>query len=321
MELTESQKRLIMHLQYDFPVDVRPFSVIAEKLGLREREVIEEAKLLMERGVLKRIGMYVNFRAKGMEGALIAANIPPGKIEVFRRTALGIREITHNFVRNHCRFNIWFVMKASNKEELRTRVAEMLSRLEVSDYVILYSKRNLKLSVKYDVFKGISWSPAELAPERVPKAEELGVSTEVLKRLSMPLPITERPFQRVAAEVGMTEEELVQIIGELRRFHVIKDYGATVNGERIGITENAMLLMNSDRVEETCVEVAQKVHEATHVVLRETEGDWEYLCYCMIHGNSRSTLRRVAEEVVKNVPVNSYMMLYSIENLKPGIVM
>jgi len=37
MELTESQKRLIMHLQYDFPVDVRPFSVIAEKLGLRER--------------------------------------------------------------------------------------------------------------------------------------------------------------------------------------------------------------------------------------------------------------------------------------------
>jgi len=41
----------------------------------------------------------------------------------------------------------------------------------------------------------------------------------------------------------------------------------------------------------------------------------------MIHGNSRSTLRRVAEEVVKNVPVNSYMMLYSIENLKPGIVM
>lgn len=61
----------------------------------------------------------------------------------------------------------------------------------------------------------------------------------------------------------------MDLISELRSKHVIKDYGATVNGEKVGITENAMLLINTDNIEESCNRIAENLNEATHVVLRK----------------------------------------------------
>ncbi|MEM0373488.1 MAG: Lrp/AsnC family transcriptional regulator, partial [Sulfolobales archaeon] len=114
MLLSEIDKKLIMELQYNFPYDKTPFKLISEKLKISEEEVIERVKRLIAEGVIKRIGMYVSFRAKGMESALVAAEIPLDKLEEYRRKALGIRELTHNYVRNHPKYNVWFVIKAED---------------------------------------------------------------------------------------------------------------------------------------------------------------------------------------------------------------
>uniref|UniRef100_A0A0F2LPX9 Siroheme decarboxylase AsnC-like ligand binding domain-containing protein n=1 Tax=Candidatus Aramenus sulfurataquae TaxID=1326980 RepID=A0A0F2LPX9_9CREN len=102
---------------------------------------------------------------------------------------------------------------------------------------------------------------------------------------------------------------------------MIKDYGATLNGEKVGIKENAMLLINTDNVEDSCVQIAEKLYEATHVVLRESNKPWDYLCYCMLHGKDKSVIRDAAKNAIQITNAKSYMLLYSLENLKPGIVM
>ncbi|NON63322.1 Lrp/AsnC family transcriptional regulator, partial [Acidianus sp. RZ1] len=226
----------------------------------------------------------INFRAKGMESALIAADIPVDNLEKYRRIALGIRELTHNFIRNHPRFNVWLVLKANSREELDRNIVELMKQVEARDYITLYSKKSLKLSVKYDIIRGISWSKNNDVPGKIPTADELGVSKEFLKALSLPFPITNRPFRDISEKFGYTEEELVDLIVELRRKHVIKDYGATLNGEKVGIKENGMLLFDTENLESACNEIALNLEEATHVVLRESDKKWDYLCYCMLHG-------------------------------------
>ncbi|AGE70659.1 AsnC family transcriptional regulator [Sulfolobus acidocaldarius] len=309
-----------MELEYNFPVDERPFAKIGEKLGLSEELVLERIKRLKHLEIIKRIGMYISFRAKGMEGALIASNIPLEQIEKFRKIALEIKELTHNFVRNHPRYNIWYVLKAENKEKLNEKIRLLMNQVNCNDYVILYSKKTLKLSVKYDVLRGISYSENDSLREKVPTADELGIQKDLLTDLSYPLPIVEKPFEKISKKFNLTESEIVELIKELKEKGVIKDYGATVNGERIGIVENAMFLLNSDDIESSCYNIATKLKEATHVVLREADKEWDYLCYAMIHARNKNLIFETAKKAIEISNAKSYMLLFSLDNLKPGIV-
>ncbi|AWS00616.1 Lrp/AsnC family transcriptional regulator [Metallosphaera hakonensis JCM 8857 = DSM 7519] len=310
-----------MELQYNFPLDERPFTIVSDRLKLSLDVTLKEIIGLIDAEVIKRVGMYVNFRSKGMEGALIAASIPLDQLDKFRREALHIRELTHNFIRNHPRYNVWYVLKAESKETLERKVQDLMEDVKAEDYVILFSKRNLKLSVKYDVVKGISWSKTEKTPEKIPTADELGLNMELLKSLSYPLPVVERPFKPLADKFGYKEDELVDLISELRSKHVIKDYGATINGEKVGIVENAMLLINTEDIETSCNRIAENLNEATHVVLRESNKPWDYLCYCMLHGKNKAVIKEAAMKALGITGAKSYMLLYSLDNLKPGIVM
>ncbi|MCH4814431.1 MAG: Lrp/AsnC family transcriptional regulator [Saccharolobus sp.] len=322
-EISDIDKEILMKLEYNFPFDPQPFKIISEELKISEEELLNRIKKLLEDGIVKRIGMYVSFRAKGMDGALIAARIPQDKIEKFRKIALGIKELTHNYVRDHPKYNIWFVLKASDRDTLNKNVKELLSQVDCNDYVILYSKRTLKLSVKYDVIRGVSWSPNNTIKSlnKVPTAEELGIDKQLLTELSYPLKISQRPFKEIAEKHKMKEDELIELVRELYDKNVIKDYGATLNGEKIGIVENGMVLLDTSNIEKSCEKLALNIPEATHVVLRESnDEDWKYLCYSMIHASRKETIRNVAKEISKETDSRSYMILFSLENLKPGIV-
>lgn len=321
MELSEQDKQLLMELEYNFPISATPYTEISEKIGIDEDGLIDRVKLFIDNEIIKRIGMYVNFRAKGMEGALVAADIPLENLEKYRRISLGIRELTHNFIRNHPKYNVWLVIKAENKDSLDRKIENLMREVNANDYIILYSKKSLKLSVKYDLFKGISWSENNELAEKIPTAEEIGIDKELLKELSIPLPITKRPFEKISKKFNITEDEIIDLIYEMKKKHVIKDYGATLNGEKVGINENAMLLLNVENMEQECKNIALNLKEATHVVLRESNKPWDYLCYCMLHGKDKQTIQTAVKKAVKLTNAKSYMLLFSLENLKPGIVM
>ncbi|MGC9104814.1 MAG: AsnC family transcriptional regulator [Thermoprotei archaeon] len=315
MELSELDKRLIMELQYSFPLDKRPYAEIGRRLGLSENEVLNRVKGLIDSGIVKRVGMYVSFRAKGMDSALVAARISPEKIEKFRRIALEIKELTHNYIRIHPRYNVWYVIKAENREKLTAWIDDLMKQAEAEDYVILYSEQTLKLSVKYDVIRGISYSEP-----RVPKDPgRVDYPQNVLSELSKPFPLVPRPFEELGKRIGMTEDEVIEVISKLRSIGAVRDFGATVNGESVGIKENGMMMVSAENLEEACEGLA-KVRETTHVVLRSSNKPWEYLCYAMLHARSKSLILDTAFRIAEDLNVKSYMVLFSVENLKPGIV-
>ena len=313
--LSEQDKQILMALEYEFPLDKEPFKVIAQRFGLTEAELLEKVKNYVHEGVVKRIGMYVSFRAKGMDGALVAAQIPENKIEIFRKKALGIKEITHNYIRIHPKYNVWYVIKAENRKLLTDNIRSLMEEVGAEDYVILFSERTIKLSVKYDVIRGISYSEP-----LVPRDEgRVDVDPQVLKVLSYPLPLVPRPFKEISQKLGMSEDDVLDIIRKLKERGAIRDYGATLNGEKVGITENGMLMVSSNNLEETCESLAS-VRETTHVVLRSSDKPWDFLCYAMLHAKSKKLILDTARKIVDQLDVKNYMILFSTENLKPGIV-
>ncbi|MEM1649515.1 MAG: Lrp/AsnC family transcriptional regulator, partial [Sulfolobales archaeon] len=288
--ISDLDKKILMELQYRFPLTETPYTEISERLEIEFEDLKKRIEILRSNLTIKRIGFNINYKASGKVAALVAIRIlDPGAKEVLRKILLKDPEVTHNYVRNHEIYNIWFVIKRRSIEDLMASVEEIARTVGSEEYLILLGKRTCKLSVKFDLYKGISWSEPEVLPERIPTFEELGLRKEPFSELARWIPVTERPYREVAARYGYKEEELVGLIRELYRKRVLRNIGATLEGSRVGIVRDGMVVLKGS--EDDCVRIALEIPEATHVVYRvPLNGRWEHRVYFMVHADSEKKI-------------------------------
>jgi len=68
--LSDLEVRALMELQYSFAFWLPdPYAEASARLGVGEDELLKALSGLRERGVLKRVGFYVNYRSQGAEAA------------------------------------------------------------------------------------------------------------------------------------------------------------------------------------------------------------------------------------------------------------
>ncbi|GAY25117.1 AsnC family transcriptional regulator [Desulfurococcaceae archaeon AG1] len=316
--VSDLDKKILMELQYRFPLTETPYTEIAERLEIKFEDLKKRIEALRSNFTIKRIGFNINYKASGKVAALVAIRIPdPNAKETLRKILLKDPEVTHNYVRNHEVYNIWFVIKRKSIEDLMASVEEIAKTVGSKEYLVLLGKRTYKLSVKFDLYKGISWSEPEVLPEKIPTFEELGLRKEPFSELAKWIPVTERPYREVAAKYGYKEEELVGLIRELYKKRVLRNIGATLEGSRVGIVRDGMVVLKGS--EEDCLRIALEIPEATHVVYRvPLNGEWEHRAYFMAHADSEEKIEGVAKKASRIIGDKDYRILYSVENLKPG---
>lgn len=316
------EKRLLMELQYEFPLTPDPVGDAASRIGLPLGEALGLLRSLVERRILKRIGFYFNFRAARQVGALVAFRALGASFERLVEELNRDPLVTHNFERSHPHYNVWAVIKAGSREALIDKVERIAEEAGAEEHVILFSKRTLKLSVKYDLYEGISragrWSRVSLQP---PTPEELGYTRELAKDLRV-LPLVERPYKMVGDKHGMGEEEVLEAALRMLEAGILGDPGAALDGHRLGFKENAMTVIAGSGLSDTCTNVAENVAEATHVVLREPypPGKWRHNCYFMTHAVERRVLEELIAQSLEGAGVEDYMIIYSLRDLKPGVI-
>nr|KJR73284.1 MAG: heme biosynthesis protein [Thermoproteus sp. AZ2] len=275
---------LLMEAQYNFPLVERPFLELGRRVGIGEDEAIERLRRLATAGILKRIGAVMNYRAKGLEAALVGFAVPPELVDKVAEEINRDPQVSHNFLRDYAPFNVWFVTKAPTPEELEAKVKAVADRWGL-DYVVLYSLRTYKLDVRFDIVRGISRSKPQILPENPPRIEQLGVPRQFYSKIRS-LPLTKEPFREAAEALGKSVGEALDLIQELQRVGVLRELHATLDGEALGFRENAMVVLREPLCEE-----AAMMEESTHVVLRNTvPGKWPYPCYFMIHATTQDKI-------------------------------
>lgn len=319
--LTDLQVRAIMELEYNFPLtSTDPYAEVASSLGVDEEALLQELRLLRSKGVLKRVGFYYNFRSQGKDAALVALRAED--IDAIAKATAADPLVTHSYLRDDPDYNVWVVIKRNNMDEILKATEELAHIGRASRYVVLTSVRTYKLSVKYDLIKGVSRAGKyALVPPTAPRPEALGISPKLPEALRS-LPLESRPYSAAAKLSGLTEEGVVRLIPRLLEAGVLLDPGAAVDGEALGFKENGMVVMEpSGSAEELCEAAARSEH-STHVVLRSSipEGAWRYPCYAMIHAVRRDLVEEVARIIARDAGAKSYRVIYSIRDLKPGVV-
>ena len=313
----------LMLLQYEFPLEPDPYAIVAERLGVSEDELLSQLRRLNREGLLKRVGFYLNYRSEGKKAALIAiaTEKPKEATEMFAK----LLTVTHSYVRAHPVYNLWVVGKHEDPEKIVEAAKRVAEELGNGKWIVLWGVRTHRLSVKYDLYRGVSRAgPYGRVEPNPPTPEQLGYSMRLARSLRV-LPLEPRPYRVIAERLGMSEEDVYQAAVEMFKKGVLADPGAALDGHRLGFTYNAMFTLaprDMSRLRELCYWVVDNVDEATHVVERAVtpEGAWRHLCYFMFHAVDES-LSRIAWEKLKNCPLlDDVLVIPSLADMLPGVV-
>lgn len=148
--MDEIDKKLLVLIQCELPIDKRPFQIIGESLSITEKEVLERIDNLKKEGLIRRIGGIFNSRKLGYIGTLCAAKVPPSKIDSTAKFINSYDEITHNYIREGI-YNMWFTVIAYSENKLCSIIEEIKINTGLDDIISLPAVKLFKVKVALDL--------------------------------------------------------------------------------------------------------------------------------------------------------------------------
>ncbi|MCG8643744.1 MAG: Lrp/AsnC family transcriptional regulator [Desulfobacterales bacterium] len=146
--IDRKSREILNKIQLNFPIDARPFRVLAQTLDMSEDDLIERVSRMKEDSLIRRIGGNFSPDKLGYFSTLCAAKVPENKIDLFTRTVNAYSGVTHNYVRDHT-FNIWFTFIASSVGRIEKSLEEIKKETGVETILNLPATRVFKISANF----------------------------------------------------------------------------------------------------------------------------------------------------------------------------
>ncbi len=149
-DIDNINKILLNNIQINFPIDSRPFQIVAVKLGLTEEEVINRIRQMKEEMLIRRIGGNFSPDKLGYYSTLCAARVPEEKIDFFTKTVNSYSGVTHNYQRDHG-YNIWFTFIAPSVAIIEKSLKDISDATQVEPILNLPATKVFKISANFKV--------------------------------------------------------------------------------------------------------------------------------------------------------------------------
>jgi len=140
---------------------------------------------------------------------------------------------------------------------------------------------------------------------------------QVIAAIQGDIPIVEQPYRRIADQLDIDEENLLDILNDLVKRGLIRRFGATLRHQKSGYRSNAMVAW---QVEEGRIDEVGKImasfRTVSHCYRRNPTDQWPYNLYTMVHGKSEENCRQTAQKMADKAGVHVYELLFSRRELK-----
>lgn len=148
--MDDIDKKILNILQNEFPLEERPFLIVAGQCGISEDEAITRIRKMREKGIIRRIGAVFDGVKLGRVSTLCAARVPEEKIDLFVQTVNANKGVTHNYRRDH-EYNIWFTVSAPTALELESFLKDIKEKTGVTDILDMRAVRTFKINASFEV--------------------------------------------------------------------------------------------------------------------------------------------------------------------------
>ncbi len=311
--------RLLKLLQEDLPLEKEPFERLARDLGISQEEILGRIRELKEEKLLRQISPIFDTRRAGYDSSLVAFKVPRDYIEEAAELVNTHPGVSHNYERNH-EFNLWFTLAVPPDSELGLEGSvELLAKeCKAEDWALLRTVKTFKIGVKLS-YESL-WDreevepPAPHEPQPVPLTD---LERRVIRITQNDLPLSTRPFLELEKRFGIPEEEILNVLRDLKDKGVMRRFSAILRHRRAGFKANGMIVwrVERERVEEVGRYLAG-FKAVSHCYERTTGGGWNYNLFSMVHGREKSQVDEFAEKVAGELSVEEFRILYSLREFK-----
>ena len=311
MAQTKLDQQLLAIIQDAFPLEERPYLVLAEQLGSDEQSVFAAVENLRQSGIIRRIGGVYDSKALGFISRLCAGKVTESALEAFAATVNEIPAITHNYVRSH-EYNVWFTVIAQSEAEIQKIVEDVCSKTELHDVHVLLATKKFKINT----VMGGAAEPVIRKNTCVRSKPMAGADRARIRIACEDIPHSLTPFK----DWGVSCDELREDL-DLRR---MRRFGAILRHQEAGFADNAMVCFKLDETDVIASQgrsnpagaiLAQKPY-ISHCYERPAFEGFPYTLYAMMHAQSAEELDRNIKEAAESIGNPDYVVLRSVRELK-----
>jgi DNA-binding Lrp family transcriptional regulator len=322
--LEDVDRELLNAVQWNFPLEPRPYAALAEHLGITEPDVRERVARVKELGVLRQLSAIFDTRALGYNSSLVAAKIEPECVDEAAGVISRHPGVSHNYKRNHA-YNLWYTIAVPPGDSLAEHV-DVLHR--ESGAIVTRRLPTLKLykiGVKLDMTgKTPADAKAEVLeherPERkeempAPDLSELEIAA--IRVAQEDLALVERPFATEGEALGVDEDTVLRLLRSFKERKLMRRFAAVMNHRSAGYKANAMGVwaVPEDRLEELGPKMAEFAF-VSHCYRRPTYEDWQYSIFTMVHGQNARDCEQTIAAIRDETGIDDYALLWSIKEYK-----
>jgi DNA-binding Lrp family transcriptional regulator len=322
-------QELMYQLQRDFPLAVRPFAVLAERLQITEADALARTQRFFDEGKARRFGAVFDARGLGYKSALCGVAVPESELEAVAAKICPHVGVTHCYTRawpvaldrslvgcpTQVLPNLWFTLAAQG-DQFENELAKMQAGFPYPILALPALKR-FKIDVVFDprAEKSMKQSkPARMASAAIVPSE---IEQEIIRRLQQNLAVVAQPFAEIAKAVGMDETALVELLQNWKELGVLRRVALILFHHKIGFKANAMCVWDvpAERVAEVGKVLATRP-EITHCYERARSAEFPFNVYAMIHRSTWAEIHALFMELSEQVGDYPGNMLGSMREFK-----
>jgi siroheme decarboxylase len=319
--LTDVDKRLLNLMQGAFPIAQRPYQHVASEAGISEAAAIARVQELVEHRIIRQVTPIFDTRALGYSSMLVAAKVDPDNPWRAANVINGHPGVSHNYLRNH-EFNIWFTIATEPDSPLGLDgTLEALARLAGAESIrqlptLQLFKIRMDLEMEGDTDK-LAQAVEALPPAETERQPYDEFDVAVIRATQGDMPVTEEPYAPAAAELGLSQDELLGHLEQMQERNLLRRVAAILFHRRAGFSANGMGVWKVP--EEQVMDLGPRMaafRGISHCYQRPTYADWPYSIFTMAHGRSKEECDAILDSIADQTGVHERATLYSSTEFK-----
>jgi siroheme decarboxylase len=320
-KLDDLERRILNLMQGRFPLEPRPYAAVAEQAGIAEEQVLAMVRRLLDDRIIRQVTPIFDTRALGYESMLVAAKVDPEHPWRAAKVVNSHPGVSHNYLRNHD-FNMWFTIAVEEDSELGLQgTLDVLAREAGAESVrqlptLKLFKIRMDLEMEGDT-SALASKVEAVEPAPVEKVDFDETDKAVIRATQGDLPVVPEPYAPAAAELGMTQEGLLEHLKGMQERSILRRVAAILFHRRAGFSANGMGVWNvpEDRIAEVGPQMAA-YRGISHCYQRPTYEDWPYSVFTMAHGRSKEECDAILDAIAGEFGITDRATLYSSTEFK-----
>ena len=319
--IDDVDRKVLNFMQGQFPLQPRPYEVVAQLAGLTEAEVMARVQRLLGDRIIRQVTPIYDTRALGYGSMLVAAKVDPEHPWRAAKIINSHPGVSHNYLRNHD-FNMWFTLAVEGDSKLGLQgTLDVLQELTGAESIrqlptLKLFKIRMDLEMEGDTkslsTEGVAEAPVEL--EGVPYDER---DVAVIRATQGDLPVVSEPYAPAAAQLGMTQTALLEHMAGMKERGLLRRVAAILYHRRAGFSANGMGVwaVPEEKIAEFGPRMAS-FRGISHCYQRPTYEDWPYSIFTMAHGRSKEECDAILDAIAGEFDIAERATLYSSTEFK-----